>query len=156
MAKASQTITTLRQAERVNHQEIDRLRGQLVVLSHRQDYLTAQLGEANLKLLYTMQMMTVTRVAPTAPSILILPGAPPPMESGTLLEFYRREREAFLAQVEKAHAQIEADARARANAAASLSPRGDTLADAVAQASTNGGGGGDLARPLAFATSPRP
>ena len=140
MAKASQTIATIRQAERTSRQEIDRLRGQLVVLSRRQDYLGAQLAEANLKLLYAMQMMTVTRAAIVAPSILITPGVPPPLESGTLMEFYNRERSMFLAQMEKAHAQSEAEARVRAAAAASLTPRGDALADAVAQASTNGGG----------------
>lgn len=112
MAKASQAIASNRLAERTNRSEIEKLRAMVVAQSRRTDYLTAQLAEANLKLLYAMQILTVKRA--TAPSALILPGVPPPVEEGTLLDFYRRERETFLAQMEARHAQSEADAHARA------------------------------------------
>lgn len=102
MSKPARVLSEIRQAEKTNANEVEKLRGMILAQTRRIDFFTEQLGEANIKLLYTMQLMEVKRTP--VRSELILTGAPPVVETGTVLEFYRRERAAFVAKMETEYA----------------------------------------------------
>lgn len=127
MAKPSRVLRTATNAAATNANQILVLTKQLAQqhivvdeLMRGHDLIVKQLAESNLRLLYVMHQVITER--PSSASPILVPGAAPRVERGTLWEFYQAERDAFLAQMEKVYADVE-DEKRRALAQAEFEQR---------------------------------